>query len=92
MNKQKIVDSYELDEYEQDLEDHFELLIDYPPEEEKRKIAELVEVAKNHNAERTKLSLEVSTSELMVKQKAFKKGISYKKYLNLMIHNDAASA
>ena len=93
MKKQKIIDPYELDEYEQDLEDNLELLISYSPEEEKIKIAELVEMAKAHNAERTRFNMDVSTNELtIIKYKASKKGMSYKEYLNQMIHNDAASA
>jgi predicted DNA binding CopG/RHH family protein len=91
MKPKKIIDS--LDEYEQDLEDNFEKLINYTPEEEKIKIAELVKAAKVHNAERTRLSLDVSTSELMViKHKASKRGMSYQAYINLIIHENAASA
>ncbi len=54
MKPKKIIDS--LDEYEQDLEDNFEQLVDYTPEEEKIKIAELVKAAKSYNAKEQDLA------------------------------------
>lgn len=93
MKKQKMIDPYELDEYEQELEDEFELLTNYSPEEEKRKIAELVEMAKVHNEERTTLNMDVSTNDLAImKYKAAKKGIPLQKYINLIFHQNAASS
>lgn len=95
MKKKRIKDPYdvELDEYEQDLEDNFELLVSYSPEEEKIKIAELVKMAKAYNKEKTNLSIDISTNDLAVmKYKAAKKGITLHKYISLIFHENAASA
>ena len=51
MQKQKIIDPYdvELDEYEKDIVDNFDKHIELESEEKQTKIAEFVEIAKNHN-------------------------------------------
>ena len=83
---------YFLDEYEQELEDNFELQESYSPEETKRKIAELVDIAKSHVEERTHVDLSMPTRDLdIVKYRASKLGISYKEIINMIVHKYAAS-
>ncbi|MEK6733726.1 MAG: hypothetical protein AABY27_01300 [Pseudomonadota bacterium] len=83
---------YFLDEYEQELEYNFELQGSYPPEETKRKIAELVDVAKSHVEARTHIGLDMPTRDLdIVKYRASKLGISYKEIINMVVHKYASS-
>ncbi len=63
MTKRKI-DPYELDEYEQEIEDNMESYVSLSPEETKKKLDELVEMAKSHITARTQVSLTMHTRDL----------------------------
>lgn len=91
MKKRKI-DPDELDEYEQEIEDNMESYVNLSPEETKKRIAELVEIAKSHIAARTQVSLAMHTRDLnALKYRASKLGIPYKTYINMVLHKYATS-
>jgi predicted DNA binding CopG/RHH family protein len=82
MKNQKINDPYdvELDEYEQDIVDNFDKHIELEPQEKQRRIAELVEAAKNYNEGSSRISIP-NPYIAKLKSKAIKLGIPYRKYI-----------
>ena len=81
----------ELDEYEQELEDNFELCKRLEPAEEKAMIEKLVSAAKNHLAVKKSVTLRVAPRDLEVMRlKASRLGIPYQTYINMVIHKDAS--
>ncbi len=54
MKKQKDPYDVELNEYEQDIVDNFDKHLELPLEEKQTKIAEFVEIAKNHNKDKSR--------------------------------------
>lgn len=81
----------ELDEYEQELEDNFELCKRLEPAEEKAAIATLVAAAKNHIATKKAITIRVSHHDLEVMRlKASRLGVPYQTYINMVIHKDAS--
>jgi len=92
MKKQKIVDPYELDEYEQEIIDNIHLAESYSPEETKRKLDELVAFAESHIEARAHVDLDMAIRDLEeVKYRASKIGIPYKTLINMVIHRYAIS-
>ncbi len=92
MAKQRLIDPYELDEYEQSIEDDMESYVRLSPEEEKKEIANLVEVAKSHVAARTQIDLDLPTRDLeAIRYRASKLGIPYKTFINMILHKYAIS-
>ena len=92
MKKKKIVDSYELDGYEQEILDNIELAESYSSEETKKKLDELVVFAESHIEERTNINLDMSTRDIEeLKYRASKLGIPYKTIINMVVHRYAAS-
>ena len=94
MKKQtKAYDPYDvkLDEYEQELEDNFELCKRLEPAEEKIMISRLTAAAKNHFAVKKSLTLRVAPRDLeIMRLKASRLGIPYQTYINMVIHKDAS--
>jgi len=93
MKKQKVVDPYdvELDEYEQELEDNFELCKRLEPAEEKTMIKMLVAAAKNHVAAKEAVTLNFAPHDLEVMRlKASKLGVPYQTYISMLVHKDAS--
>ena len=83
---------YYLDEYEQDIEDNMHLYLRLDPAQEKKKIAELVEMAKEYNGETEQITLDVPTKYLdKIKYIASRIGLSYHQYINNIIHEDAVT-
>ncbi|MEK6734189.1 MAG: hypothetical protein AABY27_03695 [Pseudomonadota bacterium] len=81
----------ELDEYEQELEDNFELCQRLEPAKEKIMIDKLVAAAKNHFTVKKSVTLRVAPRDLEVMRlKASKLGIPYQTYINMVIHKDAS--
>lgn len=87
-----MADPYELDEYEQSIEDDMDSYVRLDPEEEKKEIANLVEVAKAHVAARTHIDLDLPTRDLeTIRYRASKLGIPYKTFINMILHKHAIS-
>ena len=81
---------YYLDEYEQEIEDTMELAVRYSPQEEKKMIAKLVEMAKAYNEETKQITLSVPVKYLTkIQHKAARLGISYQQYINKVLHEEA---
>lgn len=82
-------ENIKLDEYEQDLEDNFEKLIELPPEEKKAKIKMLVEAAKEHvrkNKDK-RITIRIYGEDLIkIKELAKEDGLPYQTYLTSLLH------
>jgi predicted DNA binding CopG/RHH family protein len=80
--------AYDLDEYEQEIEDNFEKL--KPAKNEKELMALLVKAAKEHSARRKSITIRVHEMDLeAMRIKASKVGVPYQTYINMLIHKDA---
>jgi|GEM_PF-1675081 predicted DNA binding CopG/RHH family protein len=82
---------YELDAYEQDIEDNFVgngvsiMTDDF--------IQKAQEAAKRHSANRKSITIRVLERDLnKIKFKAAKKALPYQTYINMLLHKDAMSA
>lgn len=79
-----------LDEYEQDIEDNFELLNSVPNMAEE--IARIQNAAATHVKRKKSITLRVHEMDLeAMRIKASKLGIPYQTYINMLIHKDASS-
>jgi len=87
-NKKVDYENIKLDEYEQDLEDNFEKLIELPPEEEKKRIEMLVEAAKEHRKNKDKrITIRIYSEDLAkIKERAKEDGLPYQTYLTSLLH------
>ena len=94
MKKQTPTDNYinfELDEYEQELEDNLELCNRLNSSDEKLEIEKLVTAARNHLSAKKSITIRIAASDLEVMRlKASKLGIPYQTYINMVIHKDAS--
>lgn len=80
-----------LDSYEQSIEDSLEEYVTVENEEEMKR--SLVEAAKAHRVSVQSIIIDVPTNDFeSMKCKAHKQGMSYPSYINMLIHNDAASS
>ena len=93
MKKHKIIDPYELDAYEQEVEDNMHLAESLDSEEEKLLMKKLVDIGKAHNAARTEIKLSLRTSDVTaIQHRANKLGIDYQTYLYMLVHKHATTS
>lgn len=79
-----------LDEIEQDIENHFELLT--PISDMQAEMTALKKAAQQHTKRKKSITLRVHEIDLeTMKIKASKLGIPYQTYINMLIHKDATS-
>ncbi|MEY3182845.1 MAG: hypothetical protein RLZ35_830 [Pseudomonadota bacterium] len=77
-----------LDEFEQDIENHFEELP--PVENMKEEIYAVQQAAEFHSKRKKSITLRVHETDLeVIRLKASKLGIPYQTYINILIHRDA---
>jgi predicted DNA binding CopG/RHH family protein len=80
---------YKLDEYEQEIEDNFENMLDIPNLSEE--LSMLKNAAINHLKNKKSITIRIAHTDLEVmKIKASKCGIPYQTYINMLIHLDAS--
>jgi predicted DNA binding CopG/RHH family protein len=77
-----------LDQLEQDIEDHFNLL--KPIENLETEMSKIKEAAKVHTNQKKSITLRVHEYDLEIMRiKASKLGVPYQTYINMLIHKDA---
>lgn len=82
--------SYNLDRYEQEIEDEFDNLQTISNVEKEK--ASLLQAAKNHITNRKSITVRVRESDLEIMRiKASKLGVPYQTYINMLIHKDATT-
>jgi len=88
----KQINPYELDAYEQEIEDNMHLAESLAPAEEKLLMAQLVDIGNAHNAARTEINLSLRSSDVKTIQHHAKKlGIDYQTYLYMLVHKHATT-
>ncbi|MFN8832620.1 MAG: CopG family antitoxin [Alphaproteobacteria bacterium] len=79
-----------LDDFEQDIEDHFESLS--PVHDIESEMMKLRSAALSHSRRKKAITLRVHEADLeAMRIKASKLGIPYQTYINMLIHKDATS-
>lgn len=92
MKKQKKINPYELDAYEQEIEDNMRFAESLDPKEEKLLMKKLVDIGKSHNAARTEIKLSLRTSDInAIQHRANKLGVDYQTYLYMLVHKHATT-
>lgn len=82
---------YPLNEYEQDIEDHYDSGPTLPPEEEKAKMELLKLAAKGHLHKDKRITIRICTGDLeAIRHLASEEGLPYQTFIASVLHKLAA--
>lgn len=78
-----------LSKYEKEIEDNLDKWIPYPPEEEKKRISEIVQAAREH-VRRKQVTIRIISEDIpQIKKIAAEEGLPYQTFIASVLHKVA---